>query len=164
MTAILDSKALLERVAQLTAHRACCGSEHNPEAGKLHGYCVVCGVPWPCEYAGVPAQPDESDLIERLQNWICYAGIRGLASGSISVAAMEEVLAALQSRPLPPQSPKAESGKCVCLQSYQVAADPKTICAQFVHGGPNRLVCDRVGCGHGQACHAPADKQAGEQP
>lgn len=38
-----------ERIAQLTAHRACCGSEHDPATGKLHGYCVVCGVPWPCE-------------------------------------------------------------------------------------------------------------------
>lgn len=43
-----------ERVAQITAHRACCGSEHDPDNGKLHGFCVVCGVPWPCEYAGTP--------------------------------------------------------------------------------------------------------------
>jgi hypothetical protein len=43
-----------ERVAQLIAHRACCGSEHDPANGKLHGCCVVCGVPWPCSYAGVP--------------------------------------------------------------------------------------------------------------
>ncbi len=34
-----------------TAHRAYCGSEHDPTNGKLHGYCVVCGVPWPCETA-----------------------------------------------------------------------------------------------------------------
>lgn len=40
-----------ERVAQLTAHRACTGLEHDPEHGKLHGCCVVCGVPWPCEVA-----------------------------------------------------------------------------------------------------------------
>jgi hypothetical protein len=43
-----------ERVAQLIAHRACCGTEHDPANGKLHGYCVVCGVDWPCEYAGKP--------------------------------------------------------------------------------------------------------------
>lgn len=43
-----------ERAAVLIAHRACCGTEHNPLEGKLHGYCVVCGVPWPCEYAGTP--------------------------------------------------------------------------------------------------------------
>lgn len=45
---------LVERTAQLIAHRACCGSEHDAANGKLHGYCVVCGVPWPCEYAGKP--------------------------------------------------------------------------------------------------------------
>ncbi len=44
-----------ERIATISAHRACCGSEHNPQQGKLHGYCVVCGVPYPCEYAGVKA-------------------------------------------------------------------------------------------------------------
>lgn len=45
-----------ERVAQLIAHRACCGVEHDPVNGKLHGACIVCGVPWPCEYAGKPPQ------------------------------------------------------------------------------------------------------------
>lgn len=48
--------AASERVAQITAHRACCGSEHDPSSGKLHGYCVVCGVPWPCDYAGTPSE------------------------------------------------------------------------------------------------------------
>ena len=38
-------------VAAAMAHRACCGSEHDPLNGKLHGYCVVCGVAWPCETA-----------------------------------------------------------------------------------------------------------------
>lgn len=46
--------ALTERIAILTAHRACCGTEADPANGKLHGYCVVCGVGWPCEYAGKP--------------------------------------------------------------------------------------------------------------
>src|SRR5262249_9083704 len=50
----LDHAALLERTAQLIAHRVCCGTEHDPSNGKLHGYCVVCGVVWPCEYAGTP--------------------------------------------------------------------------------------------------------------
>jgi hypothetical protein len=45
---------IMERAAQLIAHRACCGTEHDPANGKFHGYCVVCGVPWPCEYAGKP--------------------------------------------------------------------------------------------------------------
>ena len=48
-----------ERIAQLIAHRVCCGTEHDPANGKLHGYCVVCGVPWPCEYAGTPPAPSE---------------------------------------------------------------------------------------------------------
>ena len=47
-------EAYSERVAQLTAHRACCGSEHDPAVGKFHGCCVICGTPWPCEYAGTP--------------------------------------------------------------------------------------------------------------
>lgn len=37
--------------AAALAHRACCGTEHDPANGKLHGCCVVCGVPWPCETA-----------------------------------------------------------------------------------------------------------------
>ena len=36
-------------IASATAHRACTGTEHNPQNGKLHGCCVVCGVQWPCE-------------------------------------------------------------------------------------------------------------------
>lgn len=56
--------------AAALAHRACCGSEHDPAQGKHHGYCVVCGVPWPCEtaqyfirspaalHASAPAQSD----------------------------------------------------------------------------------------------------------
>lgn len=57
-----------ERVAQLTAHRVCCGTEHDPANGKLHGYCVVCGVPWPCEYAGTPTPPTDNDV------WTCPNG------------------------------------------------------------------------------------------
>jgi hypothetical protein len=38
-------------VAAAMAHRACCGAEHDPQNGKLHGCCVVCGVPWPCDTA-----------------------------------------------------------------------------------------------------------------
>jgi hypothetical protein len=44
-------KELMILIASATAHRACCGCEHDPENGKLHGYCIVCGVPWPCETA-----------------------------------------------------------------------------------------------------------------
>lgn len=49
-----SSAAIIERTAQIAAHRACCGTEHDAANGKLHGYCVVCGVPWPCDYAGKP--------------------------------------------------------------------------------------------------------------
>ena len=45
------SADLLNRIASAVAHRACCGTEHDPANGKFHGYCVVCGVPWPCETA-----------------------------------------------------------------------------------------------------------------
>ena len=55
-----------ERVAQLTAHRACCGAEHDPQRGKLHGCCVVCGVPWPCAYAGVP--PSNADVFPAIED------------------------------------------------------------------------------------------------
>lgn len=41
-----------ERLTQMIAHRACLGTEHEPHNGKIHGYCVVCGVDWPCDYAG----------------------------------------------------------------------------------------------------------------
>jgi hypothetical protein len=40
-----------EMIAAAIAHRACCGSEHDTSMGKFHGYCIVCGVPWPCRTA-----------------------------------------------------------------------------------------------------------------
>ncbi len=40
-----------EKIAAAIAHRVCCGTEHNPLEGKLHGLCVVCGTDWPCETA-----------------------------------------------------------------------------------------------------------------
>jgi predicted transcriptional regulator len=49
-----------ERIAQLTAHRACGSEEHNPSIGKIHGFCVVCLVPWPCDIAKEP-NPFDSD-------------------------------------------------------------------------------------------------------
>lgn len=54
--------ALTERVAQLIAHRACTGAEHDPTDGKLHGCCVVCGVPWPCAFAGEPPKSTPAQL------------------------------------------------------------------------------------------------------
>jgi len=38
-----------ERVAQLQAHRACGNEEHDPQNGKISGFCVVCLTTWPCE-------------------------------------------------------------------------------------------------------------------
>lgn len=58
----INQPALLERTAQLIAHRACCGIEHDPANGKIHGLCVVCGVDWPCEFAGTPP-PKEGELV-----------------------------------------------------------------------------------------------------
>lgn len=52
-------RGVIERTAQLSAHRACVGAEHDPFNGKLHGYCVVCGVAWPCAYAGSPPHTEE---------------------------------------------------------------------------------------------------------
>lgn len=48
-------------VAAAMAHRACCGTEHDPANGKLHGYCVVCGVPWPCDTAKYFLRVPQSD-------------------------------------------------------------------------------------------------------
>jgi hypothetical protein len=42
---------VMERVAQLIAHRAVGNQEQDPQNGKLAGYCVVCQVPWPCDTA-----------------------------------------------------------------------------------------------------------------
>lgn len=61
---LLEPMVLQERIAQITAHRACCGTEHDPVNGKLHGYCVVCGIPWPCEYAGTPPVKLEAAIRE----------------------------------------------------------------------------------------------------
>lgn len=53
-----DEQAYLrERVAQLIAHRVCCNEEHDPANGKVSGFCVVCGLPWPCEYANPKPVP-----------------------------------------------------------------------------------------------------------
>lgn len=60
-----EALKLGDKVARLTAeklaHRACCGTEHDPLIGKLHGYCVVCGVPWPCDYS-----KPESEVLNKL--------------------------------------------------------------------------------------------------
>lgn len=45
------SSSIANKIAACAAHRACCGCEDDQANGKLHGYCVVCGVVWPCEVA-----------------------------------------------------------------------------------------------------------------
>jgi hypothetical protein len=52
---------LLERVAQITAHRPITNEEHDGTVGLLAGYCVVCRTPWPCEYAGRPLAGERSE-------------------------------------------------------------------------------------------------------
>lgn len=47
----MKTEVVNERAAQLLAHRATHAAEHDPENGKIHGFCIVCGVPWPCEIA-----------------------------------------------------------------------------------------------------------------
>lgn len=61
-----------ERIAQLIAHRACHSAEHDPQNGKLHGYCIVCGVPWPCETAKSPVVTQADQLSEdtKRMNWL----------------------------------------------------------------------------------------------
>ena len=62
-----EKNCLVERIAQIQAHRACIGAEHDPLNGKLHGCCVVCGVPFPCDYVGGPQ--DLSNVVK--ENDLC---------------------------------------------------------------------------------------------
>lgn len=48
---LTDDPITADKIASAIAHRVCCGTEHDPPNGKLHGYCIVCGVEWPCETA-----------------------------------------------------------------------------------------------------------------
>ena len=57
------------KIAAATAHRVCCGVEHDPANGKLHGYCVVCGVPWPCETAKNFLFPASAQAAAKVQQW-----------------------------------------------------------------------------------------------
>lgn len=48
-------------LASALAHRTTHSAEHDPANGKLHGYCIVCGVPWPCETAAQFIQKPRAD-------------------------------------------------------------------------------------------------------
>lgn len=47
----MQNENLTILTAACAAHRACCGCENDLANGKIHGYCVVCGIVWPCEVA-----------------------------------------------------------------------------------------------------------------
>ena len=62
-----------------SAHRAVGNQEQDADNGKLAGYCLVCQIPWPCEYAGQPlgnttairkAAEDLTDAIENSKRTI----------------------------------------------------------------------------------------------
>lgn len=40
-----------EMIAAAIAHRVCSSAEHDPANGKMHGCCIVCCEPWPCDTA-----------------------------------------------------------------------------------------------------------------
>lgn len=65
----MSNEANPSDVAAALAHRACCGTEHDAQNGKLHGYCVVCGVPWPCETASSFLRPNplQAQLDDRVR-------------------------------------------------------------------------------------------------
>ena len=54
------NSAVVQDVAAAQAHGGCHSAEHNPQKGMLHGYCVVCGVPWPCDTAKYFLRPRPS--------------------------------------------------------------------------------------------------------
>jgi hypothetical protein len=45
------SKKMAKELSLRIAHRAVGNQEQDVENGKLAGFCLVCQVPWPCEYA-----------------------------------------------------------------------------------------------------------------
>ena len=47
----MDERGLQIKLAACLAHRSCLNEEQDPQNGKLAGFCVVCGVLWPCETA-----------------------------------------------------------------------------------------------------------------
>lgn len=61
-------RSLLADIATARAHRACGSEEHDSQNGKLHGYCVVCLVPWPCETANFfTRKNDQQSIINKLR-------------------------------------------------------------------------------------------------
>ena len=67
----------IERMAQIQAHRAIRGVEHDVATGRFHGDCFVCGVPFPCEYVGLPPKPITAPIAHGLDaNIVILASVR----------------------------------------------------------------------------------------
>ena len=62
-------------------HRAVHAAEHDPQNGRLHGYCLLCGVQYPCEYIGTPKQAETIDRL-RAEN----EALRAVAKAARKVA------------------------------------------------------------------------------
>lgn len=63
---ITETLGFRDQIAEIQAHRACHSAEHDPANGNIHGYCIVCGVPFPCDYVGKPSRDLE---MEELRAW-----------------------------------------------------------------------------------------------
>lgn len=89
-----------DRLVSALAHRACHSAEHNPKEGRLHGYCIICGVPWPCETAKQFAvkEPAPQPEIEKLVGDMRYKWQIGkdVVFGSGSVRDIQILCDALQ--------------------------------------------------------------------
>lgn len=74
----VDSEELPKLAPEYAAlHRACVGAEHDPVSGRLHGYCVVCGVPWPCDYAPVPGNYP-ADALDKVREALAFYADEGI--------------------------------------------------------------------------------------
>ena len=91
-----ESNSQMNKTAAAIAHRACCGTEHDAKHGKLHGYCVVCGVPWPCETAQMFLATNPHDelvgLIQMIYDHEEGCRGRGVGFDDIVWAACEKAL------------------------------------------------------------------------
>ena len=56
-----------KRIAVLRAHREVNSQEHDPVNGKCHGDCIVCAVPWPCDFATSECEKALQEENERLR-------------------------------------------------------------------------------------------------
>lgn len=90
------NKEIEAKVALFTAHRAVGNQEQDLANGKLAGYCLVCQVPWPCEYAissGVFTAKEIKavlDAVEKVPNDIHYS--------SLATQGYREAIAAIRER------------------------------------------------------------------